>query len=431
MATLPEIEQQPISVQQQFQAAQLKLTLEYLQLHSPFYQRLFATHAVQPGTIRSLDDLVRLPTTSKEDLQRYNMDFLCVPPAAVQEYVATSGTLGYPVTIALTAKDLQRLAYNEYLSFGCLEAGPDDIFQLMLTLDRQFMAGIAYYTGLLQAGPAIVRTGPGLVAMQWDTLQRLGTTGLVGVPSFLLKMTAYAQQQQIDCSATTVRKVLAIGESLRDDNLEPNALAKKIQEAWPLQLYSTYAATEMQTAFTECTAGKGGHHHPELIIVELLDDEGQPVAEGEKGEVTITTLGVEAMPLLRYRTGDICRGYYEPCSCGRTTMRLGPVLGRKQQMIKFKGTSLYPPALFDLLNQLPVVDEYVIEVSTDETQQDDVHIYISTSMQHEACNRLLEQHFRHKLRVMPRISFLSDAEMLRLQFPEGSRKIVRFRDLRC
>ncbi len=272
MATLPEIEQQPISVQQQFQAAQLKLTLEYLQLHSPFYQRLFATHAVQPGTIRSLDDLVRLPTTSKEDLQRYNMDFLCVPPAAVQEYVATSGTLGYPVTIALTAKDLQRLAYNEYLSFGCLEAGPDDIFQLMLTLDRQFMAGIAYYTGLLQAGPAIVRTGPGLVAMQWDTLQRLGTTGLVGVPSFLLKMTAYAQQQQIDCSATTVRKVLAIGESLRDDNLEPNALAKKIQEAWPLQLYSTYAATEMQTAFTECTAGKGGHHHPELIIVELLDD---------------------------------------------------------------------------------------------------------------------------------------------------------------
>ncbi|PSK90647.1 phenylacetate--CoA ligase family protein [Taibaiella chishuiensis] len=430
MAILPEIEKQSLSEQQRFQLEQLHLTLEYLQQHSPFYQRLFASHAVQPDSIRSLDDLVRLPTTSKEDLQRYNMDFLCVPAAAVQEYVATSGTLGSPVTIALTEKDLQRLAYNEYLSFGCLECSEDDIFQLMLTLDRQFMAGVAYYSGLRQAGPAIVRTGPGLTALQWDTIQRLGVTGLVGVPSFLLKMIAYAGEQQIDCNATTVRKVLAIGESLRDDQLEPNTLARKIQDAWQIQLYSTYASTEMQTAFTECPAGKGGHHHPELIIVELLDDEGQPVPAGEKGEVTITTLGVEAMPLLRYRTGDICRGYYEPCSCGRSTMRLGPVLGRKQQMIKFKGTSLYPPALFDLLNQVPVIDEYVVEVTTDETQQDDLHIYIATSMQHDACNRLLEQLFRHKLRVMPRTSYITDAEMLRLQFPEGSRKLVRFRDLR-
>ncbi len=430
MATLPEIEKQPLDVQGQFQSLQLTKVLEYLQQHSPFYQRMFERQQVDIATIRSVSDLRHLPTTRKEDLQQHNMDFLCVPLQAIQEYMSTSGTLGNPVTIALTERDLQRLAYNEYLSFGCLDADESDIFQLMLTLDRQFMAGIAYYSGLRKTGAALVRTGPGLPALQWDTLNKLGTTGLVGVPSFLLKMIAYAGQHNMVTADNRVKKVLAIGESLRDEQLAPNALARKIQAGWDLQLYSTYASTEMQTAFTECSEGKGGHHHPELVIVELLDDDGQPVPEGVQGEVTITTLGVEGMPLLRYRTGDICRAYYEPCGCGRTTLRLGPVLGRKQQMIKFKGTSLYPPALFDLLNQLDVINEYVVEVTTNDTLQDEVHIYISTPLDQTACNQVLEPHFRHKLRVLPRITYLSDAELFKLQFPEGSRKQQRFRDLR-
>lgn len=430
MATLPEIEKQPLDIQRQFQLEQLTKLLEYLQQHSPFYQRMFAAQQVDLTAIRSVSDLQHLPTTQKEDLQRYNMDFLCVPLKAVQEYMSTSGTLGSPVTIALTENDLQRLAYNETLSFGCLDANEEDIFQLMLTLDRQFMAGIAYYEGLRKTGAAVVRTGPGLPAMQWDTIHKLGTTGLVGVPSFLLKMIAFADQHSIDTNNSPVRKILAIGESLRDERLQPNALASKIQAGWNVELYSTYASTEMQTAFTECPAGQGGHHHPELVIVELLDDEGKPVAEGEKGEVTITTLGVEGMPLLRYRTGDICKAYYDPCSCGRTTMRLGPVLGRKQQMIKFKGTSLYPPALFDLLNQVEQIHEYVVEVSTNEALQDDVHVYISTPLSEAACNEMIQPLFKHKLRVLPRISYLTDAAIIKMQFPEGSRKQVRFRDLR-
>lgn len=430
MATLPEIEQQPLDIQGQFQLEQLKKMLEYLQLRAPFYKRTLAGHKAAIAGIQSVADLQHLPTTSKEDLQRYNMDFLCVPLNEVQEYMSTSGTLGSPVIIALTANDLQRLAYNEYLSFGCLDTKASDIFQLMLTLDRQFMAGIAYYTGLHKTGAAVIRTGPGLPALQLDTIRKLGTTALVAVPSFLLKMIDFAGQHHIDVAGSTVKKVLAIGESLRDENLEPNALARKIQAGWNVQLYSTYAATEMQTAFTECSAGKGGHHHPELVIVELLNDDGQPVAEGEQGEVTITTLGVEAMPLLRYRTGDLCRAYYEPCGCGRTTIRLGPVLGRKQQMIKFKGTSLYPPALFDLLNQVQHINEYVVEVSTNEAMQDDVHIYISTTLNEAACDEMIQPLFKHKLRVLPRISYLTDAAIMKMQFPEGGRKQVRFRDLR-
>lgn len=430
MAFIPAIELASADEQAHFQSEKLQVALAYLQQHSPFYQRLFKEQGVDIKEIRTLSDLEQLPVTGKEDLQVHNTDFLCVPPGQVREYTATSGTVGKPVIVALTQADLGRLAYNEFLSFHCMQAGPDDIFQLMLTLDRQFMAGIAYYQGLGRLGAAAIRTGPGLPGMQWDTINQLGTTALVAVPSFLLKMLEHARQTGIRPEMTTVRRILAIGESLRDDNLEDNALARQIRQEWDIALHGTYASTEMQTAFTECTAGRGGHHHPELIITELLDEAGKPVAPGEKGEVTITTLGVEGMPLLRYRTGDICRGYYTPCSCGRRTMRLGPVLGRKQQMIKLKGTTLFPPAIFDLLNGLKEIKEYVVAVETGLYEQDSLRIFIHSDLVAGDLENLLLPLIRHKWRVLPEITYCSAAEIQRMQYPGNLRKPVKFIDKR-
>ncbi|WP_118974869.1 phenylacetate--CoA ligase family protein [Taibaiella koreensis] len=430
MSFIPAIEQKSIAEQAAFQWEKLGPALEYLLQHSPYYRRMFGEQQIDVKALRSWEDFARVPTTSKEALQQYNNDFLCVAPKAVREYMSTSGTLGRPVTIALTQNDLLRLAYNEYLSFHCIEATDEDIFQLMLTLDRQFMAGVAYYSGLSLLGAASIRTGPGLPAMQWDTIRQMKTTGLVAVPSFLLKLIAHAKANDFPAGSGTVKKVLAIGESLRDEELQPNALARQIAAEWDVQLYSTYAATELQTAFTECRAGQGGHHHPELVVVELLDDRGQPVAPGEKGEVTITTLGVEGMPLLRYRTGDMCRGYYEPCSCGRHTMRLGPVLGRKQQMIKFKGTTLYPPAIFDVLNGVPQIQEYVIEISTGADGQDELAIYLHCDMEPAAGDELLRPLFSHRWRVVPRLHYRSAEAIRQLQYPGHNRKPVKLIDLR-
>lgn len=430
MPFIPEIELKSIEEQSAFQFDRLKVALHYLNKQSPYYQKVFREHAIDISAITSWQDFHQLPTTSKQDLQHHNWDFLCVPRKDISEYTATSGTMGRPVTIALTANDLQRLAYNEYLSFHTINAGEGDIFQLMLTLDRQFMAGIAYYNGLAKSGVSAVRTGPGLPAMQWETIQQLGITGLVAVPSFLLKMIEYARTNHISLNHSTVKKVLAIGESLRDEHLQWNALAQKIKTDWNIELYSTYASTEMQTAFTECPAGQGGHHHPELIIAEILDDEGKPVQEGMMGEVTITTLGVEGMPLLRYRTGDICRAYYEPCSCGRHTMRLGPVLGRKQQMIKFKGTTLYPPVIFEVLNSISAVKEYVVTVATGNDHQDSLLIHLHADLEQEACNALLKPVFQHKWRVTPELIYCTADEIRIMQFPNNSRKPIKFIDLR-
>lgn len=401
-----------------------------MKANSAFYAKSLNAFKAEIDKFQSLSDLEVLPFTTKEDLQQHNWDFLCIPEKDIREVMSTSGTLGSPVFIALSSNDLERLAYNEMLSFHCMEANENDVFQLMLTLDRQFMAGIAYYSGLSKIGATVIRSGPGLPALQWDTMRQLNTTALVTVPSFLAKMLDYAAEQDIPVKDVKTKKILAIGESLKNETLEPNALAQKIKNNWDVELYATYAATEMQTAFTECKASKGGHHHPELIIVEILDENGKPVREGEPGEITITTLGVEAMPLLRYKTGDIAKAYYEPCTCGRKTMRLGPVLGRKQQMIKFKGTTIYPPQLFDVLNNLEVIKDYVLTLYPDETGQDKLNLYIYTGIQESDCSQLIKPVFQHKWRVTPHIIYCSAVEMQALLFPNNSRKPQRFQDLR-
>ncbi len=426
----PQLAYESIAVQEQHQQEALSRLLQYVQAHSPFYQKLFAEHNVDITKVKSLKDLTLLPTTSKSDMQEYNMDFLCVPYSEIKEYTATSGTLGRPVTLALTENDLQRLAYNEEQSFLCADGKPEDIYQLMLTLDRQFMAGMAYYSGIRKLGAALARTGPGLPNLQWNTINRLNTNSIVSVPSFILRLIEYANEHQIDLSKTPVTKAVCIGESLRTKDFQLNPLAQKIKEQWPIKLYSTYASTEMQTAFTECGAGEGGHQIPDLIILEVLDDEGNQLPAGAYGEVTITTLGVEGMPLLRYRTGDICAYYEEPCSCGRTSKRLSPVLGRKQQMIKYKGTTLYPPAIFDILNDVAFVKEYTVEVFTNELGTDELMLHIHTPLPVDDCEQKLRPLLQSKLRVAPLLHFHSGSEMRQIQFPEGSRKQVRFIDNR-
>ena len=412
------------------QEKKLQEAVAYLNQHSPFYKELFTKAGFNTKGIRTIEDLSVLPVTIKEDLQQRNDDFLCVPRNKIIEYSSTSGTLGSPVTIALTENDLNRLTYNEYASFVSTEGSSKDIYQLMLTLDRQFMAGMAYYAGIRRLGAGIIRLGPGVPSLQWETILRLKPTAIVAVPSFILKLIQYANEHKIDINSTSVKKAICIGENIRSTDFSLNTLGKRITEAWNIKLFSTYASTEMQTAFTECSECKGGHLQPELLIVELLDETNKVVATGQPGEVTITTLGVEGMPLLRYKTGDICIYYDEPCACGRNTLRLSPVVGRKRQMIKFKGTTLYPPALFDLMNEMEEIRDYVAEVYSNEIGMDEVLLHLLPLNHTEESDRKIRSYLQATLRVSPHIKYVSKEEMQKIQFPEAGRKAVKFIDRR-
>ena len=427
----PNIQFQPVDEINKYQEVELQKALSYLQNNSAFYQKMFKANGIDIHKIKYIEDLKHIPLTTKTDLQTHNEEFICVDKSEIIDYVTTSGTLGDPVTFTLTSHDLDRLSYNEFLSFDTVGCTKTDVLQLMTTIDRRFMAGLAYFLGARELGMGVARVGNGIPELQWDTINRIHPTCGMVVPSFLIKLVEFAEKNGIDYNASSLKKCICIGESLRTPEFELNTLGKRIQEKWTsLQLYSTYASTEMQSSFTECKHFCGGHLQPELIIVEFLDDNNNPVKEGEAGEVTITTLGVEGMPLLRFKTGDICYHYNEPCACGRNTTRLSSVLGRKGQMIKYKGTTLYPPALFDILDNIPTIKNYVIEVYTNELGTDEILIRVGSEDRSEAFAKEIKDMFRSKVRVAPSITFESAEYIAKIQLPPMSRKAIKFIDLR-
>ena len=326
------------------------------------------------------------------------------------------------------------MAYNENKSFACAGLHKGDILQLMTTIDKRFMAGLAYWLGIRQMGASIIRVGNGIPELQWDTIQRLHPTAIMCVPSFILRLIEYAEQHNIDYHHSSIRKIIGIGEGLRDQNFQLNLLGQRIHDKWPeVELYATYSSTEMSATFSECEHACGGHVHPELIIVEIIGDDDQPVPDGKAGEVVVTTLGVEGMPLLRFRTGDIAAKVVEPCACGRNSYRLTPLVGRKHNMIKLKGTTIYPPAINDVLDNTPFVGNYVVVVRPSDAGTDQVIVRISirdNAIQSDEAIKQLKDHFRSRLRVAPDIEILPADVIQHINFPAQSRKPVKFIDER-
>lgn len=427
---IPKIELATTQEIKALQEQKLSELMLYLKEKSPFYQSVFSQHNIDLANIKTLESLQQIPVTTKTDLQLHNKDFFCVPASEIIDYPTTSGTLGKPVSFGLTDNDLERLAYNEAISLACAGIKKGDVVQLMTTIDRRFVAGLAYFLGLRKLGAGSIRIGAGTPQLQWDSILENQPKYLIAVPSFLLKMIEYAEANDIDYQGSSVQAVVCIGEALRNQDLSDSILAEKIKSKWDIQLYSTYASTEMSTAFTECEFQKGGHHHPELIITEVLDDNNQPVSEGELGELTITTLGVEAMPLLRFKTGDMVQFFSEKCPCGRNTQRVGPVLGRKEQMIKYKGTTIYPPAIYDLLKFFDQIQLYLIELYTNEIGNDEILIRVASADTSSQFLNQIKEYLQSKLRVTPKVEFADFTSLKKIVFNPLSRKPIYLVDKR-
>lgn len=429
---ISEIEFQPKEVIKAYQEERLRDMLQYLQAHSPYYQRIFTENHINIASIKKIEDLQHIPFTDKKDLQQHNMDFLCVPKEKIIDYITTSGTLGDPVTFACTDADLERLAYNEALSFACAGLKPGNVLQLMTTMDKRFMAGLAYFLGLRKLGAGVIRVGNGIPELQWDTIQRIQPDTVMCIPSFILKLIEYAEIHNIDYRNSSIKRIIGIGEGLRDQNFNLNALGQQIKEKWDVELYATYSSTEMSTTFPECQYSCGGHHHPELIIVEIIGEDDKPVPEGEVGEVVITTLGVEGMPLLRFRTGDMASIHTEPCRCGRRSFRISPIVGRKNHMIKYKGTTLYPPAIADVLSNTGYIENYYITLNTNpKTETDEVIITVGLKEGTDFdVTKDLKDRFRAKIRVAPDIIVDTAENVRKKNFPAISRKPITFFDNR-
>lgn len=405
-------------------------TLAYANQFSRYYQCLFSKNNIDVSSIQTLEELRQLPVTKKEDIHRHYKDFICVDPVKIIDYSSTSGTTGEPLVLPLTDADLERLAYNEAASLRCAGVTANDLVMLCTTMDKQFMAGLAYFLGIRKIGAGLIRAGIETPGMYWNNILRYKPTVLIAVPSFLAKLLDYAQNNNIDYQSANVEKIICIGENIRTENFSSNNLATRINQDWNVQLFSTYAATEMGAAFTECFHQRGGHHRPELLIIELLDENNDPVLEGAVGELTITTLGVEAFPLIRYKTGDLVKLETSSCTCKRNTARISPVLGRKQQRMKLKGTTCYPPSISNVLNKEKDVLDYLMVIKKNKWGEDDLEVFLELNTPEKGLDQIKER-LRSNLRISPKLSHKLIRDLrIRLNI-HNNRKPVKLLDLRA
>ncbi|MBF0457275.1 MAG: AMP-binding protein [Nitrospirae bacterium] len=397
---------------------------------SQYYKNIFRQNHLTPDDIKGVDDLHKIPFTTRDDLQRYNWDFLSAPRHAVREIVSTTGTTGEPQFIAMTGSDIDRLAYNEQRSFTYAGANPGDLFHIAVTGDNLFIAGAAYYRGLIRLGAAVARVGPQNTIRQFDLIKKLQPFGIVAVPSFMLHMARAARELKINPRDLGLQKAVLIGESIRDASLRSNPLGELVEEAFGEICYSTYGITEGQVSFCECVQKNGLHSHPDLVIAEVVDEEGKPLGDGETGELVLTTLQIEGMPLIRYKTGDITFKTTNTCKCGRNSLRIGPIIGRKQQRLKIKGVTLYPKTIENAILGIKDVVNYQIEAVTGENQSDRVILRVGSLRTEAELRPELTEHLRAKARVTPELVIESPEAVNERLTEGGSRKAVTFKDRR-
>lgn len=374
--------------------------------------------------------LSTLPLTTRRHLELRGDEFRCCPAGAVREIVCTSGTTGGPIRIWLTEGDLDRLAETEARTFHAAGLAAGDVVQLCVTMDSLFMAGLAYYLGLRRAGCAVIRQGPANPARQMEILIANGVTAIVTVPSFLRAMVREWRAAGLSPSSCPLRKAVLVGENLRDESLAPNSLARSILELWDLELYGNYGNTEMVGSMAECAHGCGAHLHPDFVLAEILDERGRRVPPGTAGSLVVTTLNVEGTPLIRYDTGDITFLDERPCACGRTSPRLGPILGRAGQMLKVKGTKLYPSAIVDRLSGLDALAAFAVVASHDEHGLDRVEVRCAPRPGSDLRAADVAEHLYARLRLHLDVQFAGRDEIQALVQPEGYRKRRLFVDRR-
>lgn len=393
-----------------------------------YYQQLFKKLALNPEEITPAD-LNQVPLTSHQDLEADPGAFIAVSEKEQVDLALTSGTTGTPILIPYTNSDLTRLAFNEEICFRGAGLEANDRILLCVTLDRNFIAGLAYYSGAVRLGASVIRSGPGQPARQWELIKQLRPNVIIGVPSFLLKLGEWGQEKGLRPEKSAIKSLVTIGEPIRQPDYSFTPLGRKLSDIWQTRLCSSYGATELETACCECTAGKGGHIHPELLIAETIDREGNTLPSGEPGELVITTLGVQGFPLIRFRTGDIATIEKTPCECGWQTPRLGPLQGRLAQRLKYKGTTLYPEMIFYILQEIEGVRAFYLEVRSSFDLSDDITVVVGLDKDFLSADRIADL-LQAGLRVRPPVEIKRTAEVLAKMNQGSGSKVKRFFDYR-
>lgn len=345
------------------QLERLQATVRHC-MNSPFYKQRFEKIGLKPEDIKSLDDIRKIPFTTKADLRdTYPFGMASVPLRECTRLHSSSGTTGTPTVILHTKKDLEEWANQVARNLWMVGLRPDDIFQNSSGYGM-FTGGLGFQYGAERMGMLTIPAAAGNSLRQIKFMTDFGTTALHAVPSYVTRLYEVMQSAGVDPRKDTKLKVLAIGAEPHSEEQR-----RRIEEMMGVKAYNSFGMSEMcgPGVGFECKEQNGLHFWEDYYIVEIVDPETlEPVADGEIGELVLTSLCREAMPLLRYRTRDLTRVLGRTCPCGRNHVRIDRMRGRSDDMMVLRGVNIFPIQIEKILMTFPeLANNYLITLTTD------------------------------------------------------------------
>ncbi len=337
------------------QSERLVKMVKHVYEDSTYYRKRMDEHGVKPEDIRSIDDITKLPFTTKQDLRdNYPFNLFCVPMEKIVRLHASSGTTGKPIVAGYTREDLQM--WSEVTARSLMAAGVSskDIMQVSYGYGL-FTGGLGAHDGGTLIGASIVPTSSGNTEKQITLMHDFGSTVLACTPSYALFLAETIAKSGLDINDFKLRVGIFGAEPWT------NSMRKDIEEKLHLKAYDIYGLTEMcgPGVGCECECQNGTHLWEDHFYPEIIDPVTlQPVAPGEKGELVFTNLTKWGMPMIRYRTRDLTSLIYEKCECGRTAVRMNKILGRSDDMLIIRGVNVFPSTVESIILEFPECEPY-------------------------------------------------------------------------
>lgn len=426
----PDMEMMSREQIETLQLERLKHTVHHC-MNSEFYKKRFEEAGISPDDIQSLDDLRKIPFTTKQDLRdTYPFGLRSAPLRDCVRLHSSSGTTGNPTVILHTRRDLDEWAKAVARCLWMVGARPDDVFQNTSGYGM-FTGGLGFQYGAEQLGMLTVPAGAGNTRRQIKFMTDFGTSVVHAIPSYATRIFEVMQEEGIDPRRDTRLRILAIGAEPHSD-----AQRKRIEEMLGVKAYNSFGMSEMcgpGVAF-ECKEQNGMHIWEDYYIVEIIDPKTlEPVPDGQLGELVLTTINREAMPLLRYRTRDLTRIITGECPCGRTHKRIDRMKGRSDDMIVLKGVNIFPIQIEQVLMKYKELgSNYLITLQTEDVNDSMTvevemapELYTDDVVALQQLTRNIARNLHDEILLTPHVKLVPPGSL-----PVSDGKAVRVKDLR-
>ena len=355
-----EIEYLPKDQLDRLQLKLLKILARRVYESSPFYHERMRAAGLMPQDIRTLADVTKLPFMTKKDLRDCYPDKLFMRDRSeLIRYHASSGTTGKPTIVGYTRNDVENWSESLARALTSIGLGKEDVIQVSNTYGL-FSGGLGFHYAAEKIGAVVVPASTGNTERQLELIRDLDVTAIAATPSYLMYMGEVAEKMGIDIRRDTKLRSGLLGAEPWSDRM-----CDRIYETMGVRGFNCFRASEMSgPMFLECAEQDGIHFWGDLALVEIIDpDSGESLEPGHKGELVVTMLQKEALPIIRYRLGDVTSIMEEPCPCGRAHPRIGRIQGRVDDMIIIRGINVFPSQVeYSLMTNPEVGNEFQIVV---------------------------------------------------------------------